>query len=84
VVPASGTATARATGTGAGTSVLLGSAPAGVTIAYTVGGLTNGSTYTITRDGVAIGSATADSSGMVGFSDALPSGGSATYALITS
>jgi mannuronan 5-epimerase len=84
VVPAGGTATARATGTGAGTTVLLGSAPPGVTIAFSIGSLTNGSTYAITRDGVAIGSATADGSGVVGFGDALPSGGSATYALIAS
>jgi parallel beta-helix repeat protein len=76
VVPASGSASALATGPAA---VRLSGQVAGTSVAFTVGGLTAGGNYTVKRDGAALTHVTADATGTVAFSDAPPTGNPTNY-----
>jgi mannuronan 5-epimerase len=77
VLPASGTVTALRTGP---TAVQV-RGPNGTAVAVTVGGLTAGATYSVTRDGSVLTQVTADDSGTVRFTDALPNASATDYAV---
>jgi mannuronan 5-epimerase len=81
VVPASGTASALGTGPAA---VRVSGQAAGTSVAFTVGGLTAGGVYTVTRDGTTLTQVTADATGTVSFSDALPTGNPTNYTVASS
>jgi hypothetical protein len=78
VQPDGGTASALRTGPA---GVRVSGYAAGTAFAFTVGGLTIGSTYTVTRDGTALTQVTADGSGTLTFSDAPPTGNPTYYAV---
>jgi parallel beta-helix repeat protein len=78
VQPDGGTASALRTGPA---GVRVSGYAAGTAFAFTVGGLTIGSTYTVTRDGTALTQVTADGSGTLTFSDAPPTGNPTDYAV---
>lgn len=80
VVPTTGTASARMTGGGsAATNVKLSGQPAGNAVAFVVGGLTAGRSYTIKRGSGLISRATADGDGKVKFVDSPPTAAGYTY-----
>jgi parallel beta-helix repeat protein len=77
VLPASGTVDALGTGP---TAVRV-SGQLGMSVAFTVRGLVPGGTYTVTRMGDPLTQVTADGTGTVTFTDALPNSSSIDYAV---
>jgi parallel beta-helix repeat protein len=79
VVPSSGSATASTTGSGVSTTVTITGAEAGGSVAFTIGGLSHSASYVVKRGGTVIATTTANSSGVISFTNAPPTSGSYTY-----
>jgi parallel beta-helix repeat protein len=82
VVPDSGTVSASVTGVGSRRPHVKISGQAGGTrIAFTVGGLSAGTRYTVWRGGAALATVPADGSGRIQFSDSRPDSAGYDYAI---
>ena len=79
VVPAAGTLSAKATGSGTSTQLTVNGQPAGTTLTIRIGALTPGTTYTVKRAGTSIGTATANGTGWITVTNAPPTNGSYVY-----
>lgn len=81
VVPATGTTSAYAAGTGAATDVSVTGQRVDTSLTVSVAGLSAGATYTLHRDGAALRRVTADRTGRVTFTDAPPTAKTHHYTL---
>ncbi|MEV5412775.1 right-handed parallel beta-helix repeat-containing protein [Thermopolyspora sp. NPDC052614] len=80
-VPASGSVAARVTGSVTSVLHVQVTGPAGLPVAYTIAGLTPGTTYRVTRGGTTVATATASPSGVMTFTAAAPAPTEVDYAI---